>query len=56
MVLEWLRRGDAKLSQHLKTYLFTKGALRKVYLTATDQCAAPADAKLPACRLKIQPS
>jgi uncharacterized protein len=27
MVLEWLRRGDPKLSQHLKTYLFTDGSI-----------------------------
>jgi ferritin-like protein len=27
MVLEWLRRGDAKFSEHLKTYLFTEGSL-----------------------------
>jgi uncharacterized protein len=30
MVLEWLRRGDAKLSEHLKTYLFTQGALTEI--------------------------
>ena len=34
MVLEWLRRGDAKLSQHLKTYLFTKGALTEIEAVA----------------------
>ena len=27
MVLEWLRRGDPKLNEHLKTYLFTEGSL-----------------------------
>ena len=27
MVLEWLRRSDPKLSEHLKTYLFTEGSL-----------------------------
>jgi hypothetical protein len=27
MVLEWLRRTDPKLSEHLKTYLFTEGSL-----------------------------
>ncbi len=26
MVLEWLRRRDAKLDEHLRTYLFTDGA------------------------------
>jgi uncharacterized protein len=25
MVLEWLRRGDPKLDEHLRTYLFTTG-------------------------------
>ena len=25
MVLEWLRRGDPKFSEHLKTFLFTEG-------------------------------
>ncbi len=34
MVLEWLRRGDPKLSQHLKTYLFTKGALTEIEAVA----------------------
>ncbi len=34
MVLEWLRRGDPKLSQHLKTYLFTKGALTNIEAVA----------------------
>ena len=27
MTLEWLRRRDAKLSEHLKTYLFTEGSI-----------------------------
>jgi hypothetical protein len=27
MVLEWLRRGDPKLNEHLKTYLFTEGSV-----------------------------
>src|SRR5882672_2985168 len=27
MVLEWLRRSDPKLMQHLKTYLFTEGSI-----------------------------
>jgi ferritin-like protein len=34
MVLEWLRRGDPKLSRHLKTYLFTKGALTEIEAVA----------------------
>ena len=27
MVLEWLRRGDPKLDEHLRTYLFTEGSI-----------------------------
>ena len=34
MVLEWLRRGDPKLSQHLKTYLFTKGSVTEIEAVA----------------------
>ncbi|HTB40556.1 MAG TPA: hypothetical protein VK777_25930, partial [Reyranella sp.] len=34
MVLEWLRRGDPKFSYHLKTYLFTKGALTGIEAVA----------------------
>jgi hypothetical protein len=34
MVLEWLRRSDPKLSQHLKTYLFTKGSLTEIEVVA----------------------
>ena len=30
MVLEWLRRGDAKLAQHLKTFLFTDGPITEI--------------------------
>jgi ferritin-like protein len=30
MVLEWLRRGDAKFSQHLKTFLFTDGPITEI--------------------------
>ena len=30
MVLEWLRRGDAKLSQHLKTFLFSDGPITEI--------------------------
>ena len=30
MVLEWLRRGDAKLNEHLRTFLFTEGPLAAV--------------------------
>jgi ferritin-like protein len=33
MVLEWLRRGDAKFSQHLKTFLFTEGPITGIEAT-----------------------
>ena len=34
MVLEWLRRNDPKLDQHLKTYLFTEGAVTEIEVEA----------------------
>jgi len=34
MVLEWLRRGDPKLDEHLKTYLFTTGSLLDIEAAA----------------------
>ena len=34
MVLEWLRRGDPKLDEHLKTYLFTTGSLLDIEASA----------------------
>jgi len=30
MVLEWLRRGDAKLAGHLRTYLFTEAPVTEI--------------------------
>src|SRR5690349_8010784 len=30
MVLEWLRRGDAKLNEHLRTYLFTEAPVTEI--------------------------
>jgi hypothetical protein len=30
MALEWLRRRDAKLAEHLKTYLFTEGSILEI--------------------------
>ncbi|NQW52260.1 MAG: ferritin [Rhodospirillales bacterium] len=30
MALEWLRRNDSKLDQHLRTFLFTKGPITEV--------------------------
>ena len=41
MVLEWLRRGDAKFSEHLKTFLFTEGPLTGIEKTM-DQGGDPA--------------
>jgi len=34
MVLEWLRRGDPKLDEHLKTYLFTEGSVLDIEAAA----------------------
>jgi ferritin-like protein len=36
MVLEWLRRRDAKLDEHLRTYLFTEGNLLEIEDEAED--------------------
>jgi hypothetical protein len=30
MMLEWLRRRDPQLNEHLRTYLFTKGSLLEI--------------------------
>jgi ferritin-like protein len=30
MVLEWLRRGDPKLAEHLRTYLFTEAPVTEI--------------------------
>ena len=30
MALEWIRRNDPKMHEHLKTYLFTEGALTAI--------------------------
>jgi uncharacterized protein len=35
MVLEWLRRNDSKLDEHMKTYLFTKLPITEVEKEAT---------------------
>ena len=34
MVLEWLRRSDPKLDEHLRTYLFTEGSLLDIEAAA----------------------
>ncbi len=53
MVLEWLRRGDAKLNEHLRTFLFTEGPLTAVETAMKEgggdgggDEAAPADGSL----------
>ena len=35
MALEWLRRHDSKLDQHMRTYLFTEGSILEVEEAAT---------------------
>ncbi|HEY4164898.1 MAG TPA: ferritin-like domain-containing protein [Dongiaceae bacterium] len=35
MVLEWLRRHDPKLDEHLRTYLFTQGSVLEIENAAT---------------------
>jgi hypothetical protein len=35
MTLEWLRRHDPKLDEHLRTYLFTEGSILAVEAAAT---------------------
>jgi ferritin-like protein len=34
MVLEWLRRNDAKFAEHLKTFLFTGGPITEIEAVA----------------------
>jgi ferritin-like protein len=50
MALEWLRRRDKALDQHLRTYLFTEGPLEEIEEKAEggegDDKAAPADGSL----------
>jgi ferritin-like protein len=35
MALEWIRRNDPKMHEHLKTYLFTEGAVTAIEAAAT---------------------
>jgi ferritin-like protein len=35
MTLEWLRRSDPKLDEHLRTYLFTEGPVTEIEEAAT---------------------
>ena len=36
MLLEWLRRRDSALDQHLRTYLFTEGSITEIEHEAED--------------------
>jgi ferritin-like protein len=42
MLLEWLRRRDPKLDEHLRTYLFTEGSILELEDEATGGPAGPA--------------
>jgi ferritin-like protein len=49
MVLEWLRRGDPKLDEHLKTFLFTDGPITLIEKTmpgGEEESPAPPDGSL----------
>ncbi|QXC63597.1 ferritin-like domain-containing protein [Aquihabitans sp. G128] len=43
MTLEWLRRRDAKLDEHLRTYLFTEGSVLAIESAAEHGGADPAE-------------
>ena len=49
MVLEWLRRSDAKLAEHLRTYLFTEAPVTEIEAVVEhgggEEAAAPADGR-----------
>ena len=36
MTLEWLRRHDPKLDEHLRTYLFTTGSILEIEVVCSD--------------------
>jgi uncharacterized protein len=46
MVLEWLRRGDAALSGHLKTYLFTNEPITEIERESEDAASSDSDGSL----------
>jgi uncharacterized protein len=48
MVLEWLRRRDAVLDEHMRTYLFSKGSVLEIESAAgsSGAGAAPAEGSL----------
>ena len=41
MTIEWLRRNDPKLDQHLRTYLFTEGPITGIEAEAVAGAAEP---------------
>ncbi len=58
MVLEWLRRGDAALSGHLKTYLFTEGPITEIERESEDagDASPESDGSLGIGSLRGEPS
>jgi len=49
MALEWLRRNDPKLDEHLKTFLFTYGPITQIEKAmpgGTEESPAPSDGSL----------
>lgn len=44
MALEWLRRNDPKLDEHLRTFLFTKGPITEIEKNMTSGEEAGSDA------------
>jgi ferritin-like protein len=61
MTLEWLRRRDAKLDEHLRTYLFTTGSILQTEVAAehggggAGEPARPADGSLGIGSLRRNP-
>lgn len=47
MALEWIRRNDPKMNDHLKTYLFTNGALTSIEKEATGGGGGKGEADAP---------
>jgi ferritin-like protein len=56
MLLEWLRRHDATLDQHLRTYLFTDGPILEIEKTAESGASAEIDGSLGIGSLKGEAS
>ncbi|MCO6442074.1 MAG: ferritin [Nitrococcus mobilis] len=48
MVLEWLRRHDPRLDEHLRAYLFSEGSIVDIEAASTEQTGAPKSAAVPA--------